>query len=468
MAKKQGLNRKPRNAGAAEEVVRRKAKPFKWNVGQQRVLDLITSKEGRKLNEILLAAGSRSGKTFLVVAIMITAAIKYPGSRQLIARKYFTHIKNSIWVDTIPKVLELLFPDIRAHLYWNNVDFYILFPNGSELWIAGLDDNERVDKILGREYLNIFFNEASEIDYDTYLTVKTRLAQLIEGATNRVFVDENPPSSKHWTKVLFVDRMDPEKRTKLPPSLAERLVFLQIMPWENEENISKDYLEMLRNMPENKRKRFYDGVFRDDSMFALWRSDMLNKNRITEQRLPPLKRIVVAIDPAVTSKDTSDETGIIVRGLGFNDHIYTLADLSGTYTPTEWATKAVEAYHTWRADKIVAEVNNGGDLVETVVRTIDGGKNVPYEGIHATRNKLTRAEPVAALSEQGVDHHVGEFPKLEEEQTSWEGKKGEKSPNRIDALVWATFALLPEMSGFTGQRMKGNFAAAMRGELNNY
>lgn len=466
MAKSSGLKRKPRQNTGAKGPGRDKkpAKPFKWNVGQQRVLDLLTGSKGGELNEILIAAGSRSGKTFLIVAMIVTMALKYPGSRHLIARKFFSHVKNSIWADTLPKVLELLFPDVRPYLYWNNVDFYLLFPNGSEIWIAGLDDKDRVDKILGREYFTIFFNEASEIDYDTYLTVKTRLAQLIEGGMNRIFVDENPPSSKHWTKVLFVDRMDPVKRTPLPERTAKRVVFLQIMPWENRENLSQDYLDMLEAMPDNKRKRFYEGVFRDDAQFALWRSDTINRNRITEQKMPPLKRIVVSVDPAVTSKDTSDETGIIVMGLGFNDHVYTLADYTGTMTPTQWAKKAVEAFHYWRADNIVAEVNNGGDLVETVLRTVEGGKFVPYEGVHATRDKLTRAEPVAALAEQGVDHHVGEFPELEEEQTTWEGKKGEKSPNRIDAKVWAAFALLPEMSGHT-HRMGGNFAAAMRGEL---
>lgn len=456
MAKLQGLKRKPKKLATK---VPEKKKTFEWNAGQKRVLQLLLSEEGKQVKELLVAAGSRSGKTFLIVAIIVTLAVKYPGSRHLLARKFFSHIKNSIWSDTLPKVLDLLFVDIKPHLYWNNTDFYLQFPNGSEIWIAGLDDKERVDKILGREYMTIFFNEASEIDYDTYLTVKTRLAQLIEGGINRTFVDANPSSSKSWMKVLFVDRMDPIKKT--PVSNPTKYAYLQIHPWENTANISKDYIEMLKDMPEHKRKRFYEGVFRDDAQFALWKSDTINTYRITEQKMPPLKRIVVAIDPAVTSTDKSDETGIIVMGLGFNGHLYTLADYTETYTPTEWAKKAIEAYHYWKADKIVAEVNNGGDLVETVIRTVEGGKLVSYKGVHATRNKFTRAEPVAALAEQGLDHHVGEFPKLEEEQTTWEGKNGEKSPNRIDAKVWASFALLPEMGGFR-PTMGGNLVGAMR------
>lgn len=452
---KSGLKRKPE---APSKKTR--GKVFKWNVGQKRILDTLNGKAGKEISELLIASGSRSGKTFLIVAVIVTLAVKYPGSRHLIARKFFSHCKQSIWLDTMPKVIDLLFPELKPHLYWNNTDYFLQFPNGSEIWIAGLDDKERVDKILGREYMSIFFNEASEIDYDTYTTVKTRLAQRIEGGKNRIFVDMNPSSSKHWSKVLFVDRLDPVKRTKLRS--PEKLSYMTLAPWENADNISPEYLEMLMDLPPAKRLRFYEGKFRDDAQFALWQSDTIGKNRIEPGKVPPLKRIVVAVDPAVSSKDTSDETGIVVKGLGYNGHLYLLADYTDTYTPTEWASKAAWAYHEWKADMVIAEVNNGGDLVETVLRTVEGGKYVAYEGVHATRDKLTRAEPVAALAEQGLDHHAGEFEKMEEEMTSWEGKKGEKSPNRIDANVWATFALLPEMAS-ANRRMGGNFVTAMRG-----
>lgn len=453
---KSGLKRKPTERVKKNDT--KEKKPFVWNEGQQRVLDLLNSDEGKGINEILIAAGSRSGKTFLIVSILVTLALKYAGSRHLIARKFFSHVKASVWLDTLPKVLTLLFPDVKPHLYWNNTDFFVLFPNGSEIWLGGLDDKERVDKILGREYMTIFFNEASEIDYDTYTTVKTRLAQLIDGGKNRIYVDENPPSSKHWTKVLFVDRLDPVKRVKV--RRPESLAFIQIHPWENQANISKEYLELIQDMPKAQRLRFYEGKFRDDAQYALWKSDHISKNRIEPSKAPVFKRVVVGVDPAVSSKDTSDDTGIVVKALGYDNHVYLLADYTDKYTTTEWAKKAVWAYHEWSAEQIVAEVNNGGDLVETLIRTVEGGKYVPYEGVHATRDKLTRAEPVAALSEQGVDHHVGEFEKMEEEQTTWEGKKGEKSPNRIDANVWATFALLPDMA-MANRKMGGNFAAAM-------
>lgn len=438
---------------------------FRWNEGQQAVIDALLHRDGKDIRELLIAAGSRSGKTFMIVALFVTIAIKYPGSRQLMARKYFAHIKGAIWADTLPKVLQMLFPEVQPHIYWNNTDYYIQFHNGSEIWFAGLDDKERVDKILGREYLNIFFNEASEIDYETYLIVKTRLAQKIEGIVNRVFVDENPPSSRHWTKKLFVDRKDPQN-DKMPIANPTRYFYYQIHPWQNADNVSADYLEMLRNMPEKQKKRFYDGEFRDDSEHALWKTDDINRLRIPMGTHPPLRKIVVSIDPAVTAKEDSDETGIIVKGIGYNGHLYTLADYTGKYSATDWAAKAVEAYNIWQADEIIAEVNNGGDLVEVNIKSTEGGKYIPYRGVHATRDKYTRAEPVAALTEKGLAHHVGHFPDLEEEQTTWAAKKGEKSPNRIDADVWAAFALIPEMEGFRQKAgVGGSFMQAMRGTL---
>lgn len=444
----------------------------KWNPGQKRVLDALKDETVR---EVLVAAGSRSGKTFMITSIIVTQAILYPQSRHLIARKFFNAAKTSIWLDTLPKVIKTIVPDLEPVLYWSNTDFYLRFPNGSEIWVAGLEDKEKVDKILGREYMTIFFNEASEISYDVYTTVATRLAQKCSRSwqettargnpitrtkegINRVFVDENPPSSKHWTKVLFVDKLEPESRNKVKN--PGKYLFEQIHPWENADNVSADYLERLMALPESKRRRFYDGKFGDDSQYALWSTEQIAKNRVFEH--PPLRRIVVAIDPAVSKKDTSDETGIVVKGVGYNDHCYLLADLTGKYGPNEWAEVACKAYHDWRADCVVAEVNNGGDLVEAVIRTVD--RRIPYKGVHATRDKYTRAEPVAALAAQGVDHHVGEFPEMEEEMTSWEGKKGEPSPNRIDANVWATADLLPEMHVWRGGQIGGNFAAAMRGD----
>lgn len=170
---------------------------------------------------------------------------------------------------------------------------------------------------------------------------------------------------------------------------------------------------------------------------GLFRWKDINDNRVT--KTPTLRRIVVAIDPAVTATADSDETGIIVAGLGEDNEGYVLDDVTLSASPDKWAREAVTAYHKWHADRIVAEVNNGGDLIELTVRTVD--KNVSFSQVRASRGKITRAEPVAALYEQGRVHHVGTYAKLEDQQCSMMPGMP-NSPDRVDALVWALTELL--------------------------
>lgn len=177
---------------------------------------------------------------------------------------------------------------------------------------------------------------------------------------------------------------------------------------------------------------------------ALWTLAML------DHRNPPrimrgdtaeldLARIVVAIDPAVTSGEDSDETGIIVAGLGHDGRGYVLADRSTRSHPADWARRAIAAYDEFHADRIVAEVNNGGELVETVLRTIRS--TIPYRAVHASRGKRVRAEPISALYEQGKVSHIEAFPHLEDQMCTYTPDSGE-SPDRLDALVWALTDLM--------------------------
>ncbi len=160
-------------------------------------------------------------------------------------------------------------------------------------------------------------------------------------------------------------------------------------------------------------------------------------------RKQDLVRIAVAIDPAVTSGDTADETGIIVAGVGADGDGYVLDDGSCRLPPSQWAYRAVSLFDKWDADRVIAEVNNGGDMIEQTIRTVR--RNIPYTKVHASRGKTARAEPVAALYEQGRVHHCGAFPQLEDEMVNWVPGKLTQSPNRADALVWAmTFLLLGE------------------------
>jgi phage terminase large subunit-like protein len=190
---------------------------------------------------------------------------------------------------------------------------------------------------------------------------------------------------------------------------------------------------------------------------ALWRRVMIDYSRIDKQP-DHLRRIVVAIDPAATSGEDSDETGIVVVGVDDRRpaHGYVLADLSGRYAPIDWARVAVNAYRGFGADRVVGEVNNGGEMIEQTLRTVD--PNVAYQAVRATRGKLTRAEPIAALYEQGRIHHVGSFPELEDQQCTWLPGAPD-SPDRMDAMVWGfTETMVADENPWAGMESVGGVA----------
>ena len=182
-----------------------------------------------------------------------------------------------------------------------------------------------------------------------------------------------------------------------------------------------------------------DGEVLDDSAGALWRWTWIDAARVA--KAPDLRRIVVAVDPATTSGEESDETGIVVAGIGYDGRGYILADESGRYRPEEWARKVASAYHAHKADAVIAESNQGGEMVGAVLRAY-GSAGLPVRTVHAKRGKATRAEPVAVLYEQARVSHVGSLARLEDQLTTWDPGASGASPDRLDALVYAVTDLL--------------------------
>jgi predicted phage terminase large subunit-like protein len=207
--------------------------------------------------------------------------------------------------------------------------------------------------------------------------------------------------------------------------------------FENEKNLAASTLSMLREKYEGTtigRQELYAELI-NDMDGALWTPSLIDSKRenvinITEK----ITNVIVAVDPAVTSGDSSDETGVVVVGKDSNNEYYVLDDKSGKYKPDQWGQLAIDLFYQWDADRIVAEVNNGGDLVEKLIRTLDSG--VRYKSVHATRGKMVRAEPIAALYEQGRVHHCGVFSELETQMCTYTGERPKPSPDRLDALVW--------------------------------
>ena len=204
--------------------------------------------------------------------------------------------------------------------------------------------------------------------------------------------------------------------------------------YENKANLSKAFFDSIIKKYEGTRlgRQEINAELLEDVPGALWKREMIDKTRVKEA--PELVRVIIPLDPAVSGKDTSDECGIVPVGLGIDGKIYVLDDLSGVYAPQQLMRVAIAAYDKHRADKIIAEKNNGGDFIQELLKLIGG--NIPYDDVWASRGKVTRAQPVVMLYEQGRVCHVGSFPKLEDEMTTWDEKAGDKSPNRIDSLVW--------------------------------
>lgn len=395
----------------------------------------------------MLFGGSRSGKTFLLVRNVVLRAMKAAKSRHVILRYRFNHIKASIILDTFPKVMELCFPGVTFVL--SKTDWYVTFPNGSELWFGGLDDKERTEKILGQEYATLYFNECSQIPQSSHDIAMTRLAQLAETTpgqylTPRAFYDMNPTNKMHWAYKKFIQKIDPE--TKKPLEHPENFVYCRMNPEDNTQNLSSTYMETLKALSPRLRKRFLLGEFADATVNALFNDENFELWRVVDGVLPDMVRIVVSVDPSGagdTNNADNDAIGMVVAGLGTDGNAYILEDITVKAGPATWGKVATDAFERHEADAIVGEVNYGGAMVKHVIQTARPRTN--FRQVTATRGKVVRAEPISALYEQGKVRHVGYMRDLEDELSSFttNGYTGENSPNRGDALIWAVSELFP-------------------------
>lgn len=414
---------------------------------KQREANVLLASEAKHL---LLYGGSRSGKTFLITRAITIRAAKAPGSRHAILRFRGNAVKQSIVMDTFPKVMRTCFPELDYEI--NMADMFARFPNNSELWFGGLDDKDRVEKILGNEYATIFLNECSQIPYASRNMALTRLAQKCyqELGGQRVplplkmYYDENPPDRSHWSYRLFRQKVNPD--TREPLADQSNYAYMQINPQDNTENLPEDYIQTLRSMPAYMQQRFLLGEFRETNPNALFNDNVIDKWRMTNGSLPDMVRLVIAVDPSGSEDDdnaNNDEIGIHVAGLGTDGVSYSLEDLTVKAGPATWGKVAVDAYHRHKADLIAGEVNFGGAMVGHVIKTAD--PKVNYRKLTASRGKIQRSEPISALMEQGKVRLAGYFPELEEELSGFttSGYVGDRSPNRADAFIWAHSALFP-------------------------
>jgi predicted phage terminase large subunit-like protein len=308
----------------------------------------------------------------------------------------------------------------------------VQWPNGA---IATLYSAEEPDRLRGPQHDAALCDElATWRDPSTWDMLQFGLRL---GKNPRIVVATTPRPTKLVRQLLLRE--------------GQGLVVTRGTTYENRDNLASGFFERIVSRYEGTRlgRQELLAEILMDVPGALWNLDGIDAAR--RERAPDLTRVVVAIDPAVSTTEGSDETGIIVAGRDERGHAYVLEDLSSKHQPADWARTAIEAYRRHSADRIVAEVNQGGDMVENTLRTLD--PNVPYTAVHASRGKYVRAEPVAALYDQGKVHHVGNFALLEDQMTTFvpdidRSKIG--SPDRLDALVRALTDLVVERMPFEG------------------
>lgn len=274
-------------------------------------------------------------------------------------------------------------------------------------------------------------DEAEElVDRRTFDTIDDSIRSQLQ--PNRVILSLNPSSVDHFLHGLFVT------------SRRADTLYLHTTWEDNRENLSESFLAKIEQTRTDNPARYahiYAGQWRREVSGLLWTRAEIERARISI-RPDDMTRVLVAIDPAITANESSDETGIVVVGADRHRKGYVLEDLSGRYTPNEWATVAIEAARRWKGS-IVAETNQGGDMVTAVIKSLgDRAHGVRIIDVKASRGKLARAEPVYSLYQEGRIFHCGSFPLLESQMAGFNPESSLTSPDRVDALVWGLSALL--------------------------
>jgi phage terminase large subunit-like protein len=365
----------------------------------------------------LLLAGRGFGKTRVGAENVIDYACEHPGARIAVVGATSGDVR-SICFEGDSGLLACL-PSACANGY-NRTLQELRLPNGT--LITGYSA-EKPGRLRGPQHEFAWADEIAQWQYgDTWDMLKLGLRH----GDSRAIITTTPLPKKIIRELLA----DPKCHVTRGST------------YDNRSNLSEGFFADIVKKYDGTRlgRQELHAEILDDVPGALWIRKWIEGAR--RKVAPDLARVVVAIDPAVTSGEDADETGIVVVAKGFDGRGYVLADRSCRISPDQWARRAIDAYKEFRADRIIAETNNGGDLVERVIRTVD--PNVSYKSVHASRGKRTRAEPVAALYEQGRVSHVGEHAELEDQMVVFVPDQSEGSPDRVDALVWGLSELFLE------------------------
>jgi PBSX family phage terminase large subunit len=372
-----------------------------------------------KTRYFLVTGGRGSGKSFAISLFLLNLTYE-EGHVILFTRWTLT----SAYISIIPEFIEKI-EALNAEKDFEITSQEIInTKTGSKILFRGIKTSQGTATANLKSIQGVTtwcLDEAEEItDEDVFDRIDLSVRAL--NHPNRVILVMNPSYKSHF----IYERWIKAKRSDT--------TYIHTTYIQNKPNLSQSFIDQAERLKRSNSVRFnhlFMGEWLEDAEGLLWNRKIIERQRV--ETAPDLKRIIVSIDPAVTKTMESDETGIIVLGVSLNGHIYVLEDLSGKYSPNEWATVAAQAYKRWDCDAYVAEKNQGGDMVQTVLRQQDKSNRIIL--VTATKGKALRAEPIYSLYEQGKVWHVGLFPKLEQQMVTFNPDANKDSPDRVDALV---------------------------------
>jgi phage terminase large subunit-like protein len=407
----------------------------------------VTLPDGRQVDwsTWLVMAGRGFGKTRMGSEWVRSIAEKYPGCQIALVAETAADARDvmilgeSGIIKCDPNLSEDSWSPTNRRLRW---------PNGTQAWVYNAT---QPDQLRGPQHHFAWVDELAKFQY-----MQATWDQLMFGLR----LGENPK-----TLVTTTPRPLPLIKKLVAQEASGKVYVTRGATLDNKDNLAKSAVEEMYDTYAGTRlgRQELNGEILEDMPGALWNMEIISDARLTEESAPSqFERIYVAVDPAASSNDKSDENGIVVVGLARDKDGYArgylLEDGSLKGTPQDWASKAVKLYRKYEADKIIAEKNNGGEMVEHTIKSVD--RSVPVELVHASRGKMVRAEPISTLYEQGRIHHVGIFPLLEDQMCSFTidniRNDNTGSPDRVDALVWGFTKLFDKIAGRRRQRVEEN------------
>lgn len=381
--------------------------------------------------------GRGSGKSHAFATALLLQGVKQP-LRILCGREVQKSIK-----DSVKQLLDDKIKDLGLQEYYHSTQTEIRGAIGTHFIFAGLG-NMSISQIKSYEGVDRFWGEEAQTFSERSVEI---LLPTIRKAGSELWFTWNPIDSTDPIDRLFRGPTPP------PDSIVKKVNYM-------DNPFFPDELEAMREYDQQNNSTRYAHIWLGDYepvvIGALWTREKLLACRIDESMMPPLERIVVAIDPAITSGEKSDYNGIVVVGLGKDGNAYVLNDASIQGPPARWAAQAISMFDFYEADTFVAEVNQGGDMVKNTLDSVR--PDMPVIEVKATRGKHVRAEPASALYAFNRVKHVGTFAELESQMCHMAADKyrGSGSPDRLDALIWGIAELFPEMSAKPAAKRRGH------------